>query len=82
MSPHFDCITDVPADITSRVLLWKFQYFDSDRDNVLLPPEEENVNNEIYSFVKCTLILPQIDSLMDTNSDNQINLSEWSAFFN
>ncbi|KAL5467265.1 hypothetical protein EMCRGX_G031468 [Ephydatia muelleri] len=61
-------IKNVPADIRSRILLWKFQNYDLDGDEVLLPPEKENVNNEIYNFVKCISILPQIDALMDKQS--------------
>ena len=63
------------------LLDWKFRHYDRNQDNILNQAEEFIFHEELFEVFQCRLFFDHLSELIDENSNHEITLHEWNAFF-
>lgn len=73
--------TAVTGSLKSKILRWKFDHYDRNRDGILSDAEEFLFQGELFDFVKCKSFFEHVSDVMDVTNDVQISRQEWTTFF-
>lgn len=73
-------IPDFHEEETTKVLNWKFSYYDKDSDDVLSVSDLEHFYDEVYSLIKTKSFRSQFDLLLDTDNTGTVSKDEFNNF--
>ena len=81
MKGYYYNILDISQSSVLKLVNWKFDQYNSNKDDVLQLSDKTNLHRDVTNLIKTTSVLSELDRLLDADSNGVISRKEMIKFF-
>ena len=78
---YYYFLLDISSDELSKILEWKFNYYDDNNNGIIESIEASRFIGEVYNLIKLKTFREQLENAIDVDSNTKFSQHEWSSFF-